>query len=144
MTTSGSVVGEPVLLLSLLASIDLFNSILINVASVARAGLRPAFRHPSDAGRAPSHPLHRDFHFGLPGPVQYTPTRHPLILQVALFLREPPLPPQDAVVALRQESKPANPIPLRSAGCAEERFAGPRSAILHLMIRVALTWLLSE
>src|ERR1039458_8056538 len=78
MTTSGSVVGEPVLLLSLLASIDLLNSSLINVASVARAGLRPAFRHPSDAGRAPSHPLHRDFHFGLSGPVQYTPSRRSL------------------------------------------------------------------
>src|ERR1039458_6061075 len=42
MTASGSVVGAPVLLLSFLASIDLFSSSLINVASVARAGLRPA------------------------------------------------------------------------------------------------------
>src|ERR1035441_4341296 len=38
MTTSGSVVGEPVLLLSFLASIDLFSSSLINVDSVTRAG----------------------------------------------------------------------------------------------------------
>src|ERR1035438_666967 len=45
MTASGSVVGAPVLLLSFLASIDLFSSILINAASVARAGMRPAHRH---------------------------------------------------------------------------------------------------
>src|ERR1035441_3525375 len=56
MTTSGSVVGEPVLLLSFLASIDLFSSSLINVASVACAGLRPACRHPSGAGGFSIHP----------------------------------------------------------------------------------------
>src|ERR1022692_4074605 len=47
MLTSGSVVGAPVLLLSFLASIDLFSSSLINAASVACAGLRPAYRHPA-------------------------------------------------------------------------------------------------
>src|ERR1019366_769758 len=66
MTTSGSVVGAPVLLLSFLASIDLFSSSLINVASVACAGLRPACRHPSGAGGFSIHPppsempAHRD------------------------------------------------------------------------------------
>src|ERR1035441_2364842 len=45
MTASGSVVGAAVLLLSFLASIDLFSSSLIKMPSAARAGMRPAHRH---------------------------------------------------------------------------------------------------
>ena len=53
--------------------------------------------------------LSRNFHFGLPNPIQYRPNRHHLVRRVAFFLREPSSPRQGGVVALPGKSKTAKP-----------------------------------